>query len=179
MTRTSMRTSLRTMIVSLATALAALAGCGQTPAREAPADTTAAAGTGVIHPGLRWDSQVSGAGIALTLFDAAGAPLLRLGCARDPAVMTVVAETFRPVGSEERLSFGVDGEPFAFVADPTAERPAGVEAEAPIIPELLDRMENAREVSVVYGAQTLGPHMPPDPETTRRFVSACRQILQR
>ena len=112
----------------------------------------------------------------MVLYDAQGAPLLRLACVRDPAVMTVLAERFRAVGSEERLSFGVDAEPFVFVADTTAPRPVGVEARAPISEDLLRRLETAREVAASYGAQTLGPHMPPDPDTARRFADACRQI---
>ena len=117
--------------------------------------------------------------MGLILSESTGRPLLRIACVRDPAVMTVVVETFQPVGSEERLSLGVDGEPFVFVADPAADRPSGVEAEAPIPGELLDRLEAAQGLSVSYGSQTVGPHIPPDPGTAQRFVSACREIAAR
>jgi hypothetical protein len=175
----------RAAALSLAALLAALPACEDAPAPQTPADTVAVVvdtvrpGTAPVHAGLRWDAQTSGAGMSLTLLDAAGEPLLRIACVRDPALMTVEVETFEPVGSEERLSFGVDDEPFVFVADPTAERPVGVRAEAPISDDLLERMTAAREVRAVYGAQTLGPHIPPDPETTGRFVAACRQIMRR
>jgi hypothetical protein len=166
--------------LALLTALAGLGGCDRAPAPEGTTQTPpAAADTPAIQPGLQWSAQVSGAGMALILSDAAGAPLLRIACVRDPALMTIVAETFEPIGSEERLSFGVDGEPFVFVADPLAERPSGVEAEAPIREELLARFEAANAISAVYGAQQLGPHLPPDPETTERFVTACRQLAAR
>ncbi|HEV2129851.1 MAG TPA: hypothetical protein VGR27_02030 [Longimicrobiaceae bacterium] len=165
---------------ALIAALTGIAGCEPAPAPEAATeDPPAATDTPEIHAGLHWSSQVTGSGMALLLADAAGAPLLRIACIRDPALMTIVAETFQPIASEERLSFGVDGEPFTFVADPTADRPSGVQAEAPIPGELLDRMQAAREVSAVYGAQTLGPYMPPDPEMAARFVAACREIVQR
>lgn len=166
-------------------ALSGSAGCergappeaaGGPPAADAPGADTAGAAAAEIHAGLSWGARVTGAGVSLALFDPAGAPLLHLACVRDRAVMTLEVEAFTPIGSEERLSLGVDDEPYVFVADPTAERPSGVQAEAPISGELLDRMEGAREVSAVYGAQTLGPHLPPDRESGELFVSACRRI---
>ncbi len=171
--------------LALASLLALLPACKDAPPSRMPADSvavvvdTVSPGATPINIGLRWDAQTSGAGNSLTLFGAEGEPLLRLACVRDPAMMTVEVETFMPVGSEERLSIGVDDEPFVFVADPTAERPSGVRAEAPIFDDMLERMAAAREVSAVYGAQTLGPHIPPDRETTGRFVAACRQIMRR
>jgi hypothetical protein len=122
-----------------------------------------------------WGVQVSGVGIALS-FSSADRPVLRIACVRDPAEMTIIAETFRAVGSEERLSFGVDEEPFVFVADPMADRPSGVEAKSPIPADLLDRFEHAREVRAVYGAQTLGPLPPPAPGLITQFINACRRI---
>jgi hypothetical protein len=131
-----------------------------------------------MESGLRWSAQLSGSEPVLTLFDADDAPLLRIAC-EEPARMVIEVETFHPVGSEERLSFGVDGEPFVFVADPTADRRSGVQAEAPIMTDLLDRFESAREVSAVYGAQSFGPYMPPDPESARQFVAGCRLLQNR
>jgi hypothetical protein len=141
-----------------------------------PSDPAPVAAEPEIRPGPSWASRVTGAGVSLLLFDAAGAELLHLACVRDRAVMTVEVAPFEAIGSEERLSLGVDGEAFVFVADPTAERASGVQAEAPIDAELLRRLEAATGVSASYGAQTLGPHVPPDPESAGRFVSACRSI---
>jgi hypothetical protein len=158
-------------------ALALLAGaCERSPAPAADPAPEPPTETAPIGAGLLWGARVTGAGVSLLLLDAAGEPLLHLACVRDRAVMTAEVFPFRAVGSEERLSLGVGGEAFVFVADPTAEREAGVQAEAPIDAELLRRLEDAREVSAVYGAQTLGPHLPPDPESTRVFVAACRSI---
>ena len=165
--------------------LVLLAACEQPqePA-SAPAETPAAPAPetpapGGVQAGLKWDAAVSGAGMSLTLSVADGAPVLRLACARDPAEMSVLVESFRVVPSEERLSFGVDDEPFVFVADTMAARPTGVEAKSPINPDLLARLEKANAVSASYGAQSVGPHLPPDPETARRFAEACRQIAGR
>ena len=170
--------------LALAPLLALLPACDNAQRSPIPADSaavivdSASPGATPINVGLRWDAQTSGAGVSLTLFGAGGESLLRIACVRDPARMTVEVETFTPIGSEERLSLGVDDEPFVFVADPTAERPAGVQAEAPISDDLLTRLTAAREVSAVYGSQTLGPHMPPDAETTSRFVEGCRQVMR-
>ena len=158
-------------------AILCAAACDRAPAPEpAPDPAPPPAEEPGIRPGLSWSARVSGAGVSLVLADAAGAPLLHLACVRDRAVMTAEVHPFEPVGSEERLTLGVGGEAFVFVADPTAERPSGVQAEAPIRADLLARLEDASEVSAVYGAQTLGPHLPPDPESAARFVSACRRI---
>lgn len=179
------RSSQAAIIVRLVAVLALLPACKAAPPDRVPADAGARAADSVspdatpIQVGLRWDSQASGAGFSLTLSGASGEPLLRLACVRDPALMTVEVEPFEPIGSEERLSLGVDDEPFVFVADPTAARPSGVQAEAPISEDLLKRLTTAREIRAVYGAQTLGPHMPPDSEATGRFVEVCREISRR
>lgn len=127
---------------------------------------------------LQWSNQVSGSGTALVLTEGGGRPLLRIACVRDPSRMVIMAESFRPIESEERLSFGVDDEPFVFVAEP-AKHPSGVEATSPIHGDLLARLEGAQQVSAVYGAQDLGPYPPPDRDTTARFVGACREIAAR
>ena len=125
---------------------------------------------------VQWSSQVSGGGMSLTLSGAEGAALLRIACVRNPPVMTIVGEIFMPIGSEERLSFSVDDEPFIFVANLSANRRSGVEAQAPISADLLTRFEKAREVGAVYGAQQIGPFPPPDSDSIERFVAACRMI---
>jgi len=124
----------------------------------------------------RWRVETTPSGIALVMENEAGAEAARLACVRDPAKMTVEVEAFRAIGSEERLSFGVDGEPFVFVADPMADRPSGVQAETAISAELLVMLAEAREVSAMYGAQQFGPHPAPDAEILARFVEACRGI---
>jgi len=129
-----------------------------------------------VQDGPRWRLETTPIGIALAMDDESGAQAARLACARDPARMTVEIEAFRAIGSEERLSFGVDGEPFVFVADPMADRPSGVQAETAISGELLGMLAEAREVSAMYGSQQFGPHTAPDAEIRARFVETCREI---
>ncbi|MBC6982942.1 hypothetical protein [Caulobacter sp. 17J80-11] len=162
--------------LSVLAATALLAACGPRDASEPAAEPASAPGeaaatTAQTHS---WTVQVSGTGVALTAVDPAGAALVTLACARKPAELIVTVEGFAPVGSEEQLSVGVDDEPFLLVADPT-KRPAGVEARGPIPEDFLKRLETAREVRAVYGAQTLGPLAPPDAETAKRFAGACRE----
>jgi hypothetical protein len=133
-------------------------------------------GAASIMPGLRWEAKVSGAGVGLTLVEADGSALLRLACLRSPATMTVTGERLRAIGSEERLTLGLDDEAFTFVADPAADRPIGVEARGPVSAELLARLPGANAVSVTYGSQRIGPHIPPDAESARTFVEACRKV---
>ena len=169
----------RAVRVVIAAALGAgIVACDRTDAADPPDRPDSEAASPGIQPGLAWGALVGGSGVSLTLSGPDGAPLLRLACTRDPDLVTLVVESFEAVGSEERLSFGIDDEPFLFVADPGADRPSGVEGEAPLSDDFLIRLEGARSISAVYGAQTLGPHMPPDPEATRLFVSGCRQILR-
>jgi hypothetical protein len=155
-----------------------LAACdGATPLPATPTAPAASANAApAISGGLTWSTQVGGAGMALILSGPNGEPLLRLACVRDPAAMTVTAERFTAIGSEERLTLGVGEEAFTFVADATAERPIGVEGTAPISEDLLAGLPTANAVSAVYGQQRTGPHTPPDADATRRFVDACRSI---
>jgi hypothetical protein len=161
--------------------LLVLVACGGSdpapaPGEGATASVPAEAPAGAIQAGLRWATQVGGSGVSLTLFEANGDALLRLACVRSPNEMVVTGERFTPIASEERLTLGAGGGAHAFVADPTADRPSGVEARGPIPPGLLDGLAEATEVSAVYGAQKIGPHIPPDPQMAQAFVSACRQL---
>jgi hypothetical protein len=129
-----------------------------------------------VLPRLSWDVRVTGVGVGLVLTTPVGHAVLRLSCVRDPDVMTLEVEPLEPVGSEERLTFGIDDEAFLFVADPTADRPSGVYAEAPIDDELLGRLTTGQTIGLSYGAQVLGPYRTPAPEFARTFVDACRRI---
>lgn len=156
-------------------AAAVLAGCGRP--EETPPEPASAPVEAPAAPTQGWTLQLAGADAALTAADAAGAAVLGLACGGDPAELVVTVEGFTPVGSEEQLSVGVDDEPFLLVADPT-RRPVGVEARGPIPEDFLKRLETAREVRAVYGAQALGPLSPPDAGTAKRFAQACREAMK-
>lgn len=122
-----------------------------------------------------WDFISSGEGVALILKDPGGDAVLNLGCLRDPVRMTLFVSGLTPIDSEERLSFGVDDEPFVFVADSTTAGP-GVRGETAVAPDLLARMSAATGFAASYGAQTAGPYEPPPAELRQDFVAECREI---
>ncbi len=160
---------------------AALALCACSPAEEPaapppPPVAEAPAPAADTQPGLSWGTASNGEGIALLLSDAAGVPVLRLGCIRNPALMTLDIEGFTPIGSEERLTVGLDDTLFVFVADSTAAGP-GVKAQADISTDFLDRLESATAISAVYGTQELGPHRPPPAGVAAGFAAECRRAV--
>lgn len=107
--------------------------------------------------------------------DAAGAVVLNLACLRQPARMRISVPQFDEIGSEERLSFGADDEPFVFVAQLGDSEP-GVAAEREVSLDLVDRILRARSVAANYGAQNAGPFEAPPPGEAETFATVCREI---
>lgn len=150
-------------------ALLALTACGRgEPA--APAAPPA--------PPSRWSTIVTGAGMALAYAPeapSAQTPPIRLSCARDPAVFRVAVEKIIPIGSEDRLSVGFDGEPFALVVTPESlTAPEGVEATGPITQDLLIVLQTATKIQGSYGATRFGPYDAPPPAMLNAFAQGCR-----
>lgn len=135
-----------------------------------PPDDTAAA----VDPSP-WNLRITGGGASLSLPpDQTGAIPFRVACVRDPVIISIESETIAPIGSEERFSFGIDDEPYVFVADVTGTLARGVYAERPIDDEILGRLERARELSAVYGATRFGPYPAPTESDLTAFIAACR-----
>ena len=126
------------------------------------------------HPGVagRWDLQSSGEGVALVLLDGSGSTALRLFCAADGDDLLVNVPSFRPVGSEERLSFGSDGEVVALVADTSGDRQRGGVSGTGPVPQNLAQLV-AGQIAVNYGSQNSGPHAAPPVQQARAFAAAC------
>jgi uncharacterized membrane protein len=139
-----------------------------------PADTASAApeaaGDGSA-PG--WDLQSSGEGVALVL---AGPdrPAMSLYCPAGGKRLLVNVPGFRPVGSEERLSFGSGSEVVALVADSRGDGQRGGVSGTGAVPEDLATLVGG-SVSASYGAQSSGPHPAPPAALASAFVSACRE----
>ncbi|MBY0568385.1 MAG: hypothetical protein K2P70_13810 [Hyphomonadaceae bacterium] len=146
----------------------ALAACGQST--QAPAPTEPAA-----VPQFQWTSVSSGEGAALALQDGAGATVLNLACLYAPERMRITVASFTKIGSEERLSFGADDEPFVFVAQ-LEEAGPGVAAEREVSLDLVERLLNADVVSANYGAQNAGPFAAPPRDVAETFAATCREI---
>jgi len=140
---------------------------------ERPAADPPAAAAPDESAGAQWDLQSSGEGTALALLSAAGGTALRLFCPADGGTLLVNVPGFRPVGSEERLSFGSGGQVEALVADTKGDKARGGVSATGAVPAQLAGMLRDR-VSASYGAQTSGPHPAPPGELARAFASACR-----
>src|SRR5690606_37680344 len=103
---------------------------------------------------------------------AAGEAALRLFCPADRNEILVNAPTFRPIGSEERLSFGSGGAVEALVADTRGDRQRGGVSGTGAVPANLGALL-AGPVAAVYGAQRSGPHPAPPRALARAFVAGC------
>lgn len=144
------------------------AGPAATPTASS-GDSPASAAKPVATPG--WDLQSSGEGVALVLVSDTR-PALRLFCPAGRNQLVVIIQAFRPVGSEERLSFGSGGDAVALVADSRGDRQRGGVTGSGEVPDNLKALVRG-PVSASYGAQRSGPHPAPPQPLAAAFVSAC------
>jgi hypothetical protein len=152
----------------------ALTGCERVTSPQAQ-DTSAPA---LQHLALaaRWSFETGKDEASLSVLGADAKALFRIACVRSPARLEITVPGFAVIPSEERLTLGVDNEAFLLVAEVVGRPARGVRAEAQIPADLLNRFPATRDVSAVYGAATAGPYLPPLPEQTDAFVTACRGI---
>ncbi|HEX8625571.1 MAG TPA: hypothetical protein VF782_10890 [Allosphingosinicella sp.] len=141
--------------------------------RQAPAEDTAVAAAAPSDKGLAlaWDLQSSGEGVALVL---AGGdrPAISFFCPIGGKRLVVNVPGFRPIGSEERLSFGSGGEATALVADSRGDRRRGGVTGTGEVPDGLAALIRG-PLSASYGAQRSGPHLAPPRALSSAFVAAC------
>ncbi|HYG48789.1 MAG TPA: hypothetical protein VD846_12725 [Allosphingosinicella sp.] len=145
---------------------------------EAPAAGNQIAATPAATPeksaAMRWDLQSSGEGAALALLPGSGPAAIRLFCPAGRNRLLVNVPGFRPIGSEERLSFGGGGDAVALVADPRGDSQRGGVSGAGEVPDGLKALV-AGPLSASYGAQRSGPHPAPPRSLASAFVAACRE----
>jgi uncharacterized membrane protein len=110
--------------------------------------------------------------VALALLSVEGRATIRLYCPAGGNALQVNVPGFRPVGSEERLSFGGGGEVVALVVDPAGDRKLRGVSGTGAVPAGLAALL-AGSVSASYGSQTSGPHAAPPAALARAFASAC------
>ena len=170
----------------IAATSALLAGCGGRDEGAAPApdsgsstasnaaEANAAAPLAEAPPAAdaRWDLQSSGEGVALALLAGSERTEMRLFCPAGGKRLLVNVPGFRPVGSEERLSFGGGGDSVALVADTKGDRQRGGVSGVGDVPAELAALVGG-PVSASYGAQRSGPHAAPPAALARDFVAAC------
>jgi uncharacterized membrane protein len=159
-----------------------LAACGGDEAAEAPREADDAGDPAAIatqspdgdvpdQAAGGWDLQSSGEGAAL-VFPAGGDTAIRLFCPSDSNTILVNVPAFRPVGSEERMTFGSGGNAHTLVADTRGDRQrGGVSATGPVPGNLAALLGGP--VSVNHGSQDAGPWPAPPAGLVRSFVTAC------
>ena len=117
----------------------------------------------------------SGEGDALFFGAGEGQPArLHLFCGNDGGLLANV-NAFRPVSSEERMTFGAGDTLITLVADSGGDtQRGGVSGTAGVPANLLALLTGAEEgIRVNYGSQNLGP-LPPVPEDlAASFVQGC------
>ena len=171
----------RTRSIAAIAALLALASCGGGDETAEEAVNGADAAPGFSSPGApdeaetrtspEWDLVSSGDGAAL-VFGTAQRTAMRLFCPAGGSELLVNVPAFRPIGSEERLSFGSGGEVVALVADVRGDSERGGVSATGAVPGNLAALIGG-PVSASYGAQTGGPHPAPPAALARGFVAAC------
>ena len=122
--------------------------------------------------GPGWDLQSSGEGVALVFLADGGTAAIRLFCPAGENRLLINVPAFKPIGSEERLSFGGGGEVVALVADPTGDIQHGGVSGSGAVPDDLKRLV-AGPIAASYGAQRSGPHPAPPASLSQSFVTAC------
>ncbi len=161
---------------SLLVAAALLQGCGQSGAPEQntgePMANDAPAGSAQTQSAAAWNLQLGGEGSALVLAAADGAAAVRLFCPARGKQLIVNVPAFRPVGSEERLSFGSGGNAETLVADPRGDAQRGGVSGSGPVPANLAAL-TAGPISVSYGSQSSGPHPAPPQNVAAEFAAAC------
>jgi uncharacterized membrane protein len=121
---------------------------------------------------LGWDLQSSREGAALALQSGAGNTAMRLFCPAAKNQFVVNVPSFKPIGSEERLSFGSGGEVVALVADPSGDVQRGGVSGSGTVPANLAALVSG-PVFASYGAQVSGPHPAPPGDLAQAFARAC------
>lgn len=164
-----------------ATLLLAACGGGGDEAADAPLDANDAAASPAVTqspdatvPGQAsggWDLVSSGEGAAL-VYPASGAAAVRLFCPAGGQTLLVNVPGFRPVGSEERMTFGSGGTVHTLVADSRGDSLRGGVSGTGPVPGNLAALLGGR-VAVNYGAQDSGPHPAPPASLVGSFVTAC------
>jgi hypothetical protein len=179
--------------IALLSLLAAASACGPTDAPVPVANDAGAARPGrtdpapptptfaapkadeAPKPATGWDLGSSGEGSGLSLNAPGGKRVVTLFCPAGSGDLLVNVPAFRPIGSEERMSFGAGGAAITLVADPSGDRlRGGVSGTGAQPAELEAVLTGSAPLSVSYGAQTGGPWALPPKDLSRTFLAGCR-----
>jgi uncharacterized membrane protein len=165
-----------TCATGLLAATLLLAACGDEAAERPAIDPASTVSptvdeTAADQAAGGWDLQSSGEGAAL-VYPAGGDTAVRLFCPSESGTILVNVPAFRPVGSEERMTFGSGGNAHTLVADTRGDsQRGGVSGTGPVPGNLAALLGGP--VSVNYGSQDSGPFPAAPAGLVRSFVTAC------
>lgn len=120
----------------------------------------------------RWSLQQTSQGVVLALLRSDRSAVVRLFCPGGEDRLLVNVPSFRPIDSEERLSFGSADDAAALVADTRGDTQLDGVTGAGKVPGDLAALIGDR-LSASYGAQSSGPHPAPPLNLSRAFVTGC------
>lgn len=165
-----------TLTMMAALTLAACTGKPPAPDQDDAANgqSRSAAGKPEDRAGQRprWTLRSGRDGMALIFASAGHHAILRLSCPAGQKQLVVNVPAFRPIGSEERLSFGGGTDPLVLAADTRGDRDRGGVTGTGDVPANLAALIGDR-IAASYGAQTTGPYPAPAGTIARDFVAAC------
>lgn len=118
-----------------------------------------------------WEMITSGEGVTLR-YDQDGKPVMSIACLTQPSRLIAQGPSIERIASEERLSLGIGEEAVTLVAELGRAGP-GVTGEGAAPPELQRLLDAAGQVSLVYGARTIGPVPAPADEQKKALAEAC------
>jgi len=126
----------------------------------------------VKRTGARWILRPDAKGTGLLLQTQTGARIVSLTCSSGGNRLQINVPGFTPIGSEDRLSFGSNGEVAVFVADFRGDKQlGGVSAEGAVPSDLAASVGGP--IAISYGAQTSGPHPAVPQDIVKPFIAAC------
>lgn len=164
----------------IAASLTLLAGCdrseiGVQPSAQATQAVAASSPAQVSDTAVvgKWDLQSSGEGVAL-VYLTSGTTALRLFCPARATELIVSVPDFKPIASEERLSFGSGGEAVTLVADSRGDLlRGGVSGTGPVPGNLAALVRGP--VAASYGRQISRPAVAPPSQLASGFISSCSE----
>ena len=127
-----------------------------------------------IRSGPAWSLKPGATSTELVLQSRTSARIISFSCPSNERRLQINVPAFTAIGSEDRLSFGTDGEVEALVADIRGDRQRGGVSAEGAVPSNLAILIGGR-VSAGYGTQRSGPHPVIPQDMATAFVAACRR----